>query len=237
MKKSNPNAEERGPSPMIEDRAQSSTEAPDPPKGLRGNYRAPRFTDTYDALGNDAVALLERHWSVRRGERRPSMLPDIANLRGSIEFMGELDGTRKRRLRETIRRAWKITGVELQGRLATIEELLTGADPDSDPECAHWLHAQPQVTGDLDAKASVEFEAVFETERARLRANVLAAVESLAQIEAHFSDLGWLARAARGRVLGTLVTTNLGRRLKSNRSLAIRVAPIHGVQCALPPKN
>ncbi|MEM6731665.1 MAG: hypothetical protein AAF658_08920 [Myxococcota bacterium] len=194
------------------------------PNTVREGYRAPRFTDTYNQLAGDIVARLERHWSLGRGERRESMLPDIAELEvGLGEGMG-LDRTRKRRLRALVPRAWNVIGMELAGRLDAVELVLNQADPDLNEHGFYWIQQEGRrLTGEWGDVAAEQAQA----EREALLERLTGASQSLDQIAHHIERIRWLALKARGTLLGHLVMRKVVKRVKRLHVRTAKLIDLH----------
>ncbi len=195
-----------------------------PQPRIREGYRAPGFTDTYNELAGDIVARLERHWSLARGERRSSMLSDIAELQYALDAATGLDGTRKRRLRDLIPRAWNVVGIELAGRLEAVEEVLNASDPEVNENAFYWIaQSGRRLTGEWGEIAAQEAE----RERAAVLARMLEASRSIDQIVEHIELVRWLALAARGSVLGRWVMRGILRRMRALHQRAAELIEFH----------
>lgn len=191
---------------------------------IREGYRAPGFTDTYNELAGDIVARLERHWSLGRGERRSSMLADIAELQYALDAAMGLDGTRRRRLRALVPRAWKVIGTELAGRLEAVDEVLNASDPEINENGFYWLEQSGRrLTGEWGEVAAQEAE----RERAAVLARMLEASRSLDQIVENLELVRWLALTARGPVLGRWVMRAILRRLRQLHHRAAALIEFH----------
>ncbi|MEO1482451.1 MAG: hypothetical protein AAFU77_10130 [Myxococcota bacterium] len=178
---------------------------------IRQGYRAPRFTDTYNELGGDLVARLERHWSIGRGEHRASMLADIAELQVGLDDTTELDRTRKRRIRALVPRAWGVIGNELASRLDAIETVLNAADPELNEDAFFWIGQEGRrLSGNWGDVASAQAN----LERQALVSRLTEASRSLDQMVYHLDLVRWLACKCRGRLVGTFLMRRVVKRLR-----------------------
>lgn len=192
-------------------RPSQGAEAITPKPAIRNGYRAPRFTDTYNQLGGDIVARLERHWSVERGEHRSSMLSDITELQVGLDDAMGLDRTRKRRIRALVPRAWSVIGNELASRLDAIEAVLNAADPDVNEDAFFWIGQEGRrLSGDWGETATTQAN----LERQALVSRLTEASRSLDQMVYHLDLVRWLACKSRGRVVGGFTMRRVVRRLR-----------------------
>ncbi|MEL6545513.1 MAG: hypothetical protein AAFQ82_12860 [Myxococcota bacterium] len=191
---------------------------------IRDRYRAPGFTDTYNMLGADIVARLERHWSLGRGERRESMLPDIAELQFGLEAGNDLDKTRKRRLKALIPRSWQVVGNELANRLGAVEDVLNASDPAVAEDGFFWITQEGRrLSGEWGEVAAERAQ----VERTALLARMLEASQSLDQIVECLELVRWLALEARGALRGRWVLRGIVGRVRRLHDRAAELIELH----------